>query len=82
MESGLTPREALIGATSAAARAYGLPDRGRIAPGLRADLLLVEGDPTVNIKAIRALRKIWKGGVEVSRPLPGRSGAGRAWTPR
>jgi hypothetical protein len=45
-------------------------DRGRIAPGLRADLLLVEGDPTVDIKATRALRRIWKGGVEVPRPLP------------
>jgi hypothetical protein len=33
-------------------------------------LLLVEGDPTVNITATRALRKIWKGGVEVARPLP------------
>ncbi|HET9210990.1 MAG TPA: amidohydrolase family protein [Thermoanaerobaculia bacterium] len=70
VESGLTPLQALIGATSAAARAYGLGDRGRIAPGLRADLLLVEGDPTVNIKATRALRKIWKGGVEVVRPIP------------
>jgi imidazolonepropionase-like amidohydrolase len=69
VESGLTPRQALIGATSAAARAYGLSDRGRIAPGLRADLLLGEGDPTVDIKATRALRKIWKGGVEVARPL-------------
>ncbi|HEX4960334.1 MAG TPA: amidohydrolase family protein [Thermoanaerobaculia bacterium] len=69
VQSGLTPRQALIGATSAAARAFRLGDRGRIAPGLRADLLLVEGDPTVNIKAIRALRKIWKGGVEVARPL-------------
>jgi imidazolonepropionase-like amidohydrolase len=70
VESGLTPRQALIGATSAAARVYGLHDRGRIAPGLRADLLLVEGDPTVNIKATRALRKVWKGGVEVARLLP------------
>ncbi|HSK77373.1 MAG TPA: amidohydrolase family protein, partial [Thermoanaerobaculia bacterium] len=69
VESGLTPREALIGATSAAARVYGLRDRGRIAPGQRADLLLVEGDPTVDIKATRALRKIWKGGAEVARPL-------------
>jgi imidazolonepropionase-like amidohydrolase len=48
---------------------------GRIAPGLRADLLLVEGDPIVSIKATRTLRKIWKGGVEVARPIPGRSGA-------
>jgi imidazolonepropionase-like amidohydrolase len=70
VQSGLTPRQALVGATSAAARVYGLHDRGRIAPGLRADLLLVEGDPTVDIKATRALRKIWKGGVDVARPLP------------
>lgn len=68
--AGLTPREALRGATATAARVYGLRDRGRIAPGLRADLLLVEGDPTVDIKATRALRRIWKGGVEVPRPLP------------
>jgi imidazolonepropionase len=34
----LTPEEALLGTTAHAARALGLPDRGRIAPGLRADL--------------------------------------------
>jgi imidazolonepropionase len=36
----LTPEEALAGATRAAARALGLPDRGVLAPGLRADLAL------------------------------------------
>ena len=35
---GLTPREALTGATRHAARALGLPDRGEIAAGKRADL--------------------------------------------
>jgi imidazolonepropionase len=35
---GLTPAEALLGTTAHAARALGLSDRGRIAPGLRADL--------------------------------------------
>lgn len=35
---GLTPREALLGATAHAARALGLSDRGRLAAGLRADL--------------------------------------------
>jgi imidazolonepropionase len=35
---GLTPAEALRGVTVNAARALGLSDRGRIAPGLRADL--------------------------------------------
>jgi imidazolonepropionase len=34
----LTPEEALLGTTAHAARALGLADRGRIAPGLRADL--------------------------------------------
>ena len=35
---GLTPEEALLGVTAHAARALGLKDRGRIAPGLKADL--------------------------------------------
>ena len=37
---GLTPEEALAGATCHAARALGLADRGMLAPGLRADVLL------------------------------------------
>jgi imidazolonepropionase-like amidohydrolase len=69
VQAGLEPRDALEAATSAAARAFRLNDRGRIAPGLRADLLLVQGDPTVNIKATRAIRRIWKAGVEVEREL-------------
>jgi imidazolonepropionase-like amidohydrolase len=70
VQSGLEPAEALTAATAAPAAAFGLADRGRIAPGLRADLLLVQGDPTANIKATRAIRRIWKAGVEVDRPLP------------
>ncbi len=41
---GLTPEEALLGTTAHAARALGLADRGRIAPGLCADLCLWEAD--------------------------------------
>jgi imidazolonepropionase len=37
---GLTPEEALRGVTAHAARALGLADRGRLEPGLRADLVL------------------------------------------
>ena len=37
---GLTPEESLLGVTANAARALGLKDRGRIAPGLKADLAL------------------------------------------
>jgi imidazolonepropionase len=40
----LTPEEALCGTTVHAARALGLGDRGRIAPGLRADLCLWDAD--------------------------------------
>jgi imidazolonepropionase-like amidohydrolase len=55
VEAGLTPAEALHAATGAAADRFGLPDRGRIAPGLRADLLLVDGDPTTDVTATRAI---------------------------
>ncbi len=40
----LTPEEALLGTTVHAARALGLADRGRIAPGLRADLCIWDAD--------------------------------------
>ena len=40
----LTPEEALLGTTAHAARALGLTDRGRNAPGLRADLCLWDAD--------------------------------------
>lgn len=68
--AGLTPADALAAATSNPAAAFGLADRGRIAPGLRADLLLVQGDPTVDIKATRKIQRIWKAGVEVDREIP------------
>ena len=40
----LTPEEALLGTTAHAASALGLADRGRIAPGLRADLCIWDAD--------------------------------------
>ena len=55
VEAGLTPAAALHAATAAAAGRFGLPDRGRIAPGRRADLLLVDGDPTTDITVTRAI---------------------------
>lgn len=62
VEAGLSPLEALAAATSVPARAFGLSDRGRIAPGLVADLVLVEGDPTSDITATRAIHWVWKRG--------------------
>jgi len=67
VRAGLTPTEALASATSVPARVFRLTDRGRVAPGLRADLLLVDGDPTADITATRAITHIWKGGVAFDR---------------
>jgi len=53
---GLGPREALIAATSGAAQAIGLDDRGRLKPGTRADLLAVAGDPLGRIEDLQATR--------------------------
>ena len=68
VRAGLTPEAALAAATSVPARAYHLRDRGRIAPGLRADLVLVAGDPTRDITATRDIVAIWKRGARVERP--------------
>lgn len=62
VEAGMTPIEALRAATSNPAKAFGLEDRGRIAEGLRADVLLVDGKPDQNIKDTRKLDVIWKAG--------------------
>jgi imidazolonepropionase-like amidohydrolase len=67
VKSGLTPMESLAAATSVPARIFDLPDRGRIAAGLRADLLLVEGDPTSDIRATRAIAGVWKQGAAIDR---------------
>ena len=64
---GLSPIETLRTATSNVAEAFSLSDRGRIQPGLRADLVLVRGDPTVDITATRDIIRVWRGGVELSR---------------
>lgn len=69
VKAGLTPEQALAAATSAPARAFRLTDRGRIAPGLRADLVLVGGDPLKDITETRNIVKVWKGGVAFERPL-------------
>ncbi|MBS1676306.1 MAG: amidohydrolase family protein [Actinobacteria bacterium] len=74
VEGGFTPSEALRATTSVPARRFGLDDRGRIAPGLRADLTLVDGDPTVAIEDTLSVRRVWRGGTEASL-TPAASGA-------
>jgi imidazolonepropionase-like amidohydrolase len=66
VEAGLTPVEALQAATSVAATRFGLDDRGVIAVGKRADLVLLGADPTTDIGATRSIRGVWLAGARVT----------------
>ena len=66
VQAGFSPAEALRSATSLTARRFGLDDRGRIAPGLRADLLLVVGDPTTTIDDSMSIRAVWRQGTRLA----------------
>jgi imidazolonepropionase-like amidohydrolase len=64
---GMSAEHALAAATSVPASIFGLKDRGQIKPGMRADLVLVRGDPTVNIQDTRNIVDVWKRGVRLKR---------------
>jgi imidazolonepropionase-like amidohydrolase len=65
-DAGLSEIEALRAATVLPARHFGLPDRGTVQPGLRADLLVVDGDPTRDIRATRSIRAIIAAGSDLT----------------
>ena len=67
VDAGLSTAAALRAATSLPAKHFGLPDRGTIEPGLRADLVLIDGDPLADINATRAIRRVWVAGIEPAR---------------
>ncbi len=60
---GMRPADVLIAATSGNARLFRLSDRlGAVKPGHLADLVAVEGDPTADLSAVRAVRLVMKNG--------------------
>lgn len=70
VQSGMTPAEVLHAATYRNAQALKLDDEiGSIAPGMQADLLLVEGDPTRDISAAHRIVSVYLGGRKVERTL-------------
>jgi len=62
VSAGLSPLEALRAATSVPAARFGLPERGLLAPGMRADLVVVAGDPSEAILATRKIVAVYRNG--------------------
>lgn len=69
VEAGLTPQAALASATSLPAKSFKLTKRGRIAAGYRADLVLVDGDPTNRIEDLSRIVGVWKNGRSIDRSV-------------
>lgn len=67
VQAGLTPVEALTAATASSAALMGLKDRGCLAAGCRADLLVLRADPTADIANSRTIEAVWRNGAPVTR---------------
>src|SRR5207245_840152 len=59
---GMKPLAAIVAATANGAEALRIPDVGRIAPGMRADLVLYDADPVEDPTSLREARAVWKDG--------------------
>jgi len=60
--AGMPAAQVLISATSRNARILRLTDRGQVKPGLLADLVAVDGDPTRDVSAVEHVRIVIKAG--------------------
>ena len=66
VESGMTPMQVLIAATSAAAECHGKGEQfGSIRPGASADLLVLAANPLEQIRNTRQITSVWIGGRRV-----------------
>ena len=71
MDAGLTPMQAITAATGENAKLLHLSDRGTIAVGKRADLLVLDADPVADIRNTRRIFAVYHEGRSIA-DLPGR----------
>ena len=70
-DAGLSPMQAILAGTRNPADAVGVLDQtGTIEPGKVADLLLVDGDPSSDIAALRNVKAVYKQGIRVNTARP------------
>src|SRR4051812_27452992 len=62
VDRGMTPLQAIRAATTVSAELIDVDDRGRLVPGLLADVVGVPGDPLENIGVLEQMRFVMKGG--------------------
>ena len=66
-EAGLPTIEVLKAGTTNVTKAFGLENIGFIKKGYTADLILIDGDVTEDIKSLSSINKVWKAGKVVNR---------------
>lgn len=67
VDAGLSPAEAIVTATRNACQAMKLPQQGTLTPGMKADFIILNADPLVDIQNTWKIDAIWKNGKEVSK---------------
>ena len=68
-ECGVPPAAAIRMATLGAAEVLGRDDRGEIAAGRLADLVVLREDPLTDVRALRTIESVWVGGAQVAGTL-------------
>jgi imidazolonepropionase-like amidohydrolase len=68
VQHGMTPATAIVAATTNAAALLGVKDIGALRPGFHADLIAVAGDPLADVKALKTVDFVMKGGAVVKGP--------------
>jgi imidazolonepropionase-like amidohydrolase len=66
VDAGLSPLEAITVATRNACKAMDISNQGSLSPGMRANFIVLNSNPTEDIKATQSIHSIWKNGVQVS----------------